>query len=165
MAEEKFYTVKEASKLLGVSTRTLERYIKDGKIRSIIEKHTYLIPEEELIKISSSGETDNSDRETDNSDRETDNSDRERDNSDTLLSQESAKIDNSANSDKSAKSIIPIKKVLKVFPNGKVLDNSILRWAKKYVHKFGLPVIPVGIDKRPLIDWKEFRQDIQKMKN
>jgi len=158
MAEEKFYTVKEASKLLGVSTRTLERYIKDGKIRSIIEKHTYLIPEEELIKISSSGETDNSDRETDNSDRE-------RDNSDTLLSQESAKIDNSANSDKSAKSIIPIKKVLKVFPNGKVLDNSILRWAKKYVHKFGLPVIPVGIDKRPLIDWKEFRQDIQKMKN
>jgi putative DNA primase/helicase len=50
-----------------------------------------------------------------------------------------------------------IEKILKAFPQGKVLDNSILHWAKEYVCKFGFSVIPVGRDKKPLIDWKEFQ--------
>ena len=122
MAEEKFYTIEEATKFLGVSIITLKRYIRDGKIKSIIEKHIRLIPEEELIKVSSL---------------------------------KNRKV--SSYPQESINSINSIKKVLKVFPNGKVLDNSILRWAKEYVHKFGYSVIPVGKDKRPLIDWKEFQ--------
>ena len=133
MAEEKFYTIEEAARVLGVSTRTLERYIKNGKIKSILEKHIRLIPEEELIKVSSlknrkvssySRESANSDRESANSNRETDNSNRETDNSNR----------------ESAKSI-----------------NSILHWAKEYVCKFGFSVIPVGKDKKPIIDWKEYQ--------
>jgi len=134
MAERKFYTIAEASKLLGVSTKTLKRYIKDGKIKSIIEKHIRLIPEEELIKVSSL--------------RKVSSPSQEKNKRDISYPGERDKRDNRDTS---------IEKVLKVFPNGKVLDNSILRWAKEYVHKFELPVIPVGKDKRPLVDWKEYQ--------
>jgi len=217
MAEEKFYTIAEAVETFKIPVRTLKRYIKNGKIKSILEKHIRLIPEEELIKVSSlknrkvssySGEsansdeesansdeesansdkesansdreTDNSDRETDNSDRETDNSDRETDNSDRETDNSDRETDNSdresansgeesansgeesasseeesANSDKesansdreSANSDRESAKSIK----------SILHWAKEYVCKFGFSVIPVGRDKKPLIDWKEFQ--------
>ncbi len=32
---EKLYTLKEAKKLLGVTTRTIQRWDKDGKIRTV----------------------------------------------------------------------------------------------------------------------------------
>jgi len=147
MAEEKFYTIEEATKFLGVSIITLKRYIRDGKIKSIIEKHIRLIPEEELIKVSSL-----KNRKVSSYPQESINS------INSIISNSGESINSIiSNSGESINSINSIKKVLKVFPNGKVLDNSILRWAKEYVHKFGLPVIPVGKDKRPLIDWKEFQ--------
>ena len=29
--------------------------------------------------------------------------------------------------------------------------------AREYVYEFGFPIIPVGLDKKSLIDWKEFQ--------
>jgi hypothetical protein len=154
MAEEKFYTIAEAVETFKIPVRTLKRYIKDGKIKSIIEKHIRLIPEEELIKVSSlknrkvssySGESANSDRESANFDGESANSDRESANFDgesANSDRESANFDGeSANSDRETDKV----------------DKSILRWAKEYVYKFGYSVIPVGRDKKPIIDWKEYQ--------
>ncbi|MGB9682869.1 MAG: helix-turn-helix domain-containing protein, partial [bacterium] len=53
MAEERFYTIEEAVETFKIPIRTLKRYIKNEKIKSIKEKHIRLIPEEELIKVSS----------------------------------------------------------------------------------------------------------------
>jgi len=36
-------------------------------------------------------------------------------------------------------------------------DNSVLHLAKEYIYKFGYSVIPVGRDKKPVIDWKEYQ--------
>ena len=158
MAEEKFYTIEEAAKLIGVSTRTLERHIKDGKIKSIIEKHTRLIPEEELIKVSSlknrkvssyPEESINSIKSITQNSEESINSINQDprevdkvDNLDNPLSRETDKVDNLDN---------PLSQ-----ETDKV-DKSILYWAKEYVYKFGYSVIPVGRDKKPIIDWKEYQ--------
>jgi hypothetical protein len=91
MAEEKFYTIAEAVETFKIPVRTLKRYIKNGKIKSILEKHIRLIPEEELIKVSSlknrkvssySGESANSGEESANSGEESANSGEESANSD-----------------------------------------------------------------------------------
>ncbi|MEM3415507.1 MAG: phage/plasmid primase, P4 family [Thermoproteota archaeon] len=37
-------------------------------------------------------------------------------------------------------------------------ENERIKWAKKYVFALGFSVIPVSIDKKPLIDWKEFQE-------
>lgn len=37
-------------------------------------------------------------------------------------------------------------------------ENEKIKWAKKYVFALGFSVIPVGSDKKPLIDWKEFQE-------
>jgi hypothetical protein len=118
MAEEKFYTIAEAVETFKIPVRTLKRYIKNGKIKSILEKHIRLIPEEELIKVSSlknrkvssySGESANSGEESANSGEERPtperkaNSDRESANSGEKgqLGEESANSDReSANSDR-----------------------------------------------------------------
>ncbi|MGB9683103.1 MAG: phage/plasmid primase, P4 family, partial [bacterium] len=36
-------------------------------------------------------------------------------------------------------------------------DSPTLYWAREYVRKFGFSIIPVGRDKKPIIEWKEYQ--------
>jgi putative resolvase len=48
---EKLYTLKEAKKLLGVTTRTIQRWDKEGKIRVVRTVGGRRIPESEVERL------------------------------------------------------------------------------------------------------------------
>ncbi|MGB9682815.1 MAG: helix-turn-helix domain-containing protein [bacterium] len=48
--EEKLYSIEEAAKALGLSEKTIRRYIKDGKIKAIKVEGRYSIPEGEIAR-------------------------------------------------------------------------------------------------------------------
>jgi len=48
--EEKNFSIEEAAKILGVSEKTIRRYIKDGKIKAVKVDGKYVIPEGEVSR-------------------------------------------------------------------------------------------------------------------
>jgi excisionase family DNA binding protein len=48
--EERIYSIEEAAKTLGVSEKTIRRYIRDGKIKAIKVDGRYSIPEGEISR-------------------------------------------------------------------------------------------------------------------